>query len=83
MIIFYIFVKIVATRATTRWDSTSLQFSIIIIADYFISFIFISSDMNDWMFWGVLAFDFALLVLRDSDSWELVAKQITIQCGNM
>ena len=83
MIIVYMFVKVVSTRATTPWDSAALQFSIIIVADYFISFIFITAELSDPLFWGILAFDYALLVLRDSDSWEAVAKQITLGCGYM
>ena len=64
MVVLYILNKVVAAGATTTWLSAVLLFGIIIVADYFISFIFITAEFNDMWFWGALAFDYLVLVLR-------------------
>mmetsp|Transcript_10658 Transcript_10658/g.21194 ORF Transcript_10658/g.21194 Transcript_10658/m.21194 type:complete len:266 (-) Transcript_10658:144-941(-) len=77
MVLVYMSNKVVAARATTIWSSTVLLFSNVIVADYFISFVFVTAEWTDPWFWGALVFDYALLVLRDSNSWGTVANMIT------
>ena len=65
MVLLYISNKVVAARATTMWSSTVLLFSNVTVADYFISFVFVTAEWTDPWFWGALVFDYLLLVLRD------------------
>jgi len=73
--------KVSAKRATTPWLYAPLLFPVIIVADYFLTFVFITQSFDQVDFWVMNVVDFFLLVLRNSDSFELVANWLRKQLG--
>ena len=41
----------------------------------------VAKDLSDYQFWVMALFDFVLLVLRDSDSWQTVENLIKLMFG--
>ena len=55
---------------------------VLAISDVFTTLIFLDVNFNSGLFWCLVFFDFFMLVMRDADLWDDVARWVTRQFGN-
>ena len=51
-------------------------FALQLASDLFTEMVFVDLDMRDWTFWVILFFDVFMLIARDADLWDDLARVI-------
>ena len=72
----YLVARIASLRCLEYTRMAIPLFALQLASDLFTEMVFVDLDMRDWTFWVILFFDVFMLIARDADLWDDLARVI-------